>query len=321
MRARKTVLITGGTGFLGRHLAEAMKVRWSVVLGGRNNGQNMLAQEATGCRVIPMDVARIEAVRDAVIEVKPDVIIHAAATKYVDVAEDQPLECTDINVGGSENVARVAMERGVPIVIGVSTDKATPPVRNTYALTKALMERIFCSLNGKSTTRFACVRFGNLAWSTGSVLPIWQRMLDRDGIIGTTGPDMRRFMISVEEAVALILTVINHIDELQGTVVTRHMKAVLIGDLLERFVALRGGSWKRIEGRPGERHDEYLVGELERPYTRAVTLNGAVHYVVDFNRLAEGRIDEDLSSEAVERLSAAELDALISSVPAAAEPA
>jgi FlaA1/EpsC-like NDP-sugar epimerase len=99
------------------------------------------------------------------------------------------MEAIDINVIGSQHVARVAMELGVETVIGISTDKASPPVRNTYALTKALMERMFCSLNGKTATKFVCVRFGNLAWSTGSVLPIWKRMIDQSGVIGT--PDRR----------------------------------------------------------------------------------------------------------------------------------
>ena len=317
--ARKRVLITGGTGFLGRHLAKAMKSDHEVVLGARNNGQNMLAADETGCPVIPMDVARIEAVRDAIIETRPDIIIHAAATKYVDVAENQPLECTDINVTGSANVARIAMERGVGTVIGISTDKAAPPVRNTYALTKALMERIFCSLDGKSDTRFACVRFGNLAWSTGSVLPIWKSMLERDGIIGTTGPEMRRFFIRVEEAVDLILSVIGNIDTLHGTVVTRHMKAVLIGDLLSTWVKHRGGEWKKIEGRPGERDDEYVVGDMELPYTTAVEYGGLTHYVIAFNELSADPPTEAMSSANVERLSEAEILAIIDNAPPAEE--
>ena len=313
--ARKRVLVTGGTGFLGRHLAKAMKADHEVVLGGRNNGQNMLAADETGCPVIPMDVARIEAVRDAIIETRPDIIVHAAATKYVDVAENQPLECTDINVTGSANVARIAMERGVGTVIGISTDKAAPPVRNTYALTKALMERIFCSLDGKSDTRFACVRFGNLAWSTGSVLPIWKAMLERDGIIGTTGPEMRRFFIRVEEAVDLILSVIANIDTLHGTVITRHMKAVLIGDLLNEFVDMHGGSWKKIAGRPGERDDEYLVGDLELPYTSEREIGDKTHYVIAFNQLAEARIERPLSSAESERLARDEVRELVGANP------
>ena len=313
---RKRVLITGGTGFLGRHLAVAMKDSHDVVLSGRNNKQNMLASERTRCPVIPMDVTRIEAVRDAVIEAKPDIVIHAAATKYVDVSEHQPFECVDVNVLGSENVARVCMDKDVSTLVGVSTDKAAPPVRNTYALTKAVMERMFCSLNGKSDTKFVCVRFGNLAWSTGSVLPIWKRMVDQSGTIGTTGPEMRRFFIKVGEAVELIRTAIEHIDELQGTVLTKAMKAVQIGDLLELFAAERGARWERIGGRPGERHDEFIVGEMELPYTRKYVFDGVTHYAISFNEPAPEPITDPLSSADVERLNEAELRSILDAAPA-----
>src|SRR5262249_36022839 len=162
---------------------------------------------------LPMDVTNIEAVRDVFVEVKPDIVIHAAATKFVDLAERQPMECVDVNVRGSQNVARGAVEKGARSVIGISTDKASPPVRNTYGLSKALMERMFCSMNGKTDTLFTCVRYGNVAWSTGSVLPIWKRMHDETGVIGTTGPEMRRFFFTVEEAVRLVLTALQNIEE------------------------------------------------------------------------------------------------------------
>lgn len=314
---RKRVLITGGTGFLGKQLALAMKADHDVFLSGRNNKQNAEAEEYTGCPVLPMDIAREEAVRDVVIECMPHIVIHAAATKYVDLAEKQPLECVDINVLGSQNVARVCMDKGVETVIGISTDKASPPVRNTYALTKALMERIFCGLNGKTKTKFLCVRFGNLAWSTGSVLPIWKRMHDKTGVIGTTGPDMRRFFITVDEAVHLILAALEHQDELQGKVLTRRMKAVQIGDMLELWIKHRGGRWERIEGRPGEREDEYLVGELELPYTQEVTFDRVKHYAISFNERSPQPITEELSSLTVERLSNQEILAIIDNPPPA----
>src|SRR5437773_10354304 len=129
-----TILVTGGTGFLGKRLGMALRDKSNVVLTGRNNKQNMLAQSFAGCQVLPMDVSNIESVRDVFTEVKPDVVIHAAATKFVDLAERQPMECVDVNVVGSQNVARVAVEKGVQKVVGISTDKASPPVRNTYGL-------------------------------------------------------------------------------------------------------------------------------------------------------------------------------------------
>ena len=139
------ILITGGTGFLGKRLALALKDTHEVIISGRNNKQSFLAEKMTGVRVIPLDVTNIESVRDAINEVQPDVIIHAAATKFVDLSEKQPMECTDINVIGSQNVARAAVDKGIKSVIGISTDKAAPPIRNIYGLSKAMMERIFCS--------------------------------------------------------------------------------------------------------------------------------------------------------------------------------
>src|SRR5207237_4492124 len=137
---------------LRRNLAVALRDQFDIVLGGRNNKQNAYASEVTGCPVLPLDVVRSESVRDVCSETQPEVIIHAAATKFVDLAERQPMECVDVNVTGSQNVARVALEREVRAVIGISTDKAAPPVRNTYGLSKALMERLFCAGNGEPNT-------------------------------------------------------------------------------------------------------------------------------------------------------------------------
>src|ERR1043165_4812660 len=123
---KKTILITGGTGFLGRKLALTLKNDYNIVLTGRNNKQNLFAQKFTGCSVIPMDIANIESVRDAFVDADPHIVIHAAATKFVDLPEKQPMECIDVNVTGSQNVARVAVEKNIETVVGISSDKAAP---------------------------------------------------------------------------------------------------------------------------------------------------------------------------------------------------
>ena len=310
----KTILITGGTGFLGRALARHLKDRPGVrtVLAGRNNEQNRTAAIATGCEVLPLDIVNMATVRDAIVETKPQIILHAAASKFVDLAEKHPHECIEVNVTGSQNVARAAMELGVETVIGVSTDKATPPVRNTYGLTKALMERLFCSLDGKTQTRFSCVRFGNITWSTGSVFPIWVQMQrDHGGLIGSTGPDMRRFFFSVDEAAKLVLASLDHIDLVHGRVLSRAMKAAQIREILDVWVAEKGGRWEPIAGRPGDRLDEDLIGDTELPYTRELTLDGVRHFLVSFNTKVEHPIPQMLSSSNAERLSREEIAALI----------
>jgi len=312
---KKTLLITGGTGFLGKRLALALKSSYRVILTARNNKQNHKAKSFTGCEIAPMDVASIESVRDAFREFKPDIVIHAAATKFVDLSEKYPMECVDVNVVGSQNVARVAVECGVGTVVGVSTDKASPPVRNTYGLSKAIMERIFCSMNGKSHAKFTCVRYGNVAWSTGSVLPIWKEMSAKTGKIGTTGPEMRRFFFTVDDAVKLVLTAIDQIDEVQGKVLSRYMKAAQMQDILRVWTENLGGEWEKIEGRPGERLDEYLIGELELPHTYEKEFDGVVHYVISFNEKVETPVKFGLSSGNTDKLSDDEILELISNPP------
>lgn len=308
-------LITGGTGFLGRRLALALRQDHEVVLGGRNNKQNLFAERFTGSLVIPLDVTSIESVRDTVVTTRPDVIIHAAATKFVDRAERQPLECVDVNVLGSQNVARVARERGVGMVIGISTDKAAPPVRNTYGLSKAIMERMFCAIDDPQGTRFGCVRYGNVAWSTGSVLPIWKQMHEQTGVIGTTGPEMRRFFFTVDEAVVLVQTAIELIGEVGGGVLGRTMRSAQIRDILELWVGRKGGRWEKIEGRPGERDDEVLIGEQELPYTRAFDHGGVQHFLVRFNERAHRPMESALTSANAVRLTEDQIVSLIENPP------
>ncbi|MEH2337584.1 polysaccharide biosynthesis protein [Nostoc sp.] len=310
-----TILITGGTGFLGKRLGIALKNNHSVVLTGRNNKQNFQAQKFTGCPVLPMDISNIESVRDVFTVVKPNIVIHAAATKFVDLAEHQPMECIDVNVVGSQSIARVSVEKNIEAVIGISTDKAAPPVRNTYGLSKAIMERLFCAMNGKAGTKFTCVRYGNVAWSTGSVLPIWKKMYEETGIIRSTGPEMRRFFFTVDEAVGLIVTALENIDYLQGKVLARQMKSAQIKDILTTWTNYKGGHWEKMEGRPGERNDEFLIGELELAHTSEKIFKDILHYVISFNEIASKPLSEVFSSENAERLSESGILKIINNPP------
>lgn len=313
--AKQKILITGGTGFLGKHLGIALKDRFQVFLAARNNKNNREAEGFTGCATLPLDVANIESVRDAFAATRPDVVIHAAATKYVDLSEREPMECLDVNVTGSQNIARVSIEHEVATVIGMSTDKAAPPVGNTYGLTKALMERLFCAMNGKTVTRFACVRHGNIAWSTGSVFPIWKRMHDTNGVIGSTGPDMTRYFSTAQDAAGVVITAMENIETLQGRVLTRAMKAARIRDILELWIAQNGGSWHQIEPRPGERPHEYLIGEPELLYTSESEFDGAQHYVISFNEPSPRPLPAVLCSDSAVRLSDQEVLDIINNPP------
>jgi UDP-N-acetylglucosamine 4,6-dehydratase len=308
----KTILITGGSGFLGKNLAKAFKSDYNVILGSRNNKQNLATKLETGCEVVPLDITNIESVRDAVNSYKPDIIIHAAATKFVDLSEVFPNECVDINVVGSQNVARVAIDKGVSTVIGVSTDKAAPPVRNTYGMSKAIMERIFCSLDSKqSNTRFMCVRYGNVVWSTGSVLPIFKKMHEENNHLVSTGPEMRRFFFTVKNAVCLVQTALANINKYHGQVLSREMKSAMMRDILDVIVKNKGGTWAPGETRPGERNDEFLIGELELPYTESIIIDNIKHYLISFNNKKTEPLHEIVSSENVEHLTQDEILSLV----------
>ena len=310
------VLITGGSGFLGKRLGRRLReLGHDVVLTARNNKQNFLASEFSGCQCLAMDVASIESVRDIFSQVKPTWVVHGAATKFVDLSERQPMETVDVNVLGSQNVARVAIDKGVKVVLGISTDKAAPPVRNTYGLTKALMERVFCSMNDKSGTRFHCVRYGNVAWSTASVLATWAKDLQTTGVIRTTGPEMLRFFFTVDDAVELVVTALTQSEDLQGKLLCRHMKAARMEEILEVWCKQENARFERIAGRPGERHEEFLIGEQELPYTSERIYNGKRHYVISFNEKAERPLAEVLSAGNTERLSSDEILAMVNQPP------
>jgi len=312
----KRILITGGTGFLGKRLGKKFKeLGHEVLLTARNNKQNFYAEKFSGCEVCAMDVNSIEAVRDTVIMYKPDVIIHAAATKFVDLAEKYPLETVDTNIVGSQNVARVAIDKGVKLVIGISTDKAAPPVRNTYGLTKALMERLFCSLEDKSDTHFLCVRYGNVAWSTGSVLCIWKKMLEETGMIETTGPEMTRFFFTVDNAVNLVVTAFENSEELYGKILSRNMKSAKLERILKVWTEKEKALYKKIVGRPGERNDEYLIGELELPYTKTKNYNDIKHYIISFNEKVDVPFPKPFSSSDAERLTDNEIIEILDNPP------
>lgn len=311
----KRVLITGGTGFLGRQLAAVLGKNHDVTLAGRNDAQNQATSRSTGFPTVLMDVADLQSVRRATLAIRPDVIIHAAGSKSVGRAEDDPMDCLDVNVLGSQNVARAAMEFDCGLVVGISSTRAAPPTHDTYGLSKATTERLFCSLSRKTKTLFTSVRLGNIAWSPDSVLPIWQRMRDEASEITTTGPDSRRFFLGVDEAVEIVSLCIERGEEFEGKVFVPKLKQAKIQDLLASFVEMKGGTWKKGEPRLSERAEEILVGDLELPYCHQIKLNGEVQYLLRFNDKAENPPKEKVSTANAEQLSADEIVRLIKQQP------
>ena len=111
----KKILITGGSGYLGTSLALNLKKKYKVYLGSRNNYLNSKVQDLTKCETFPLDITNINSVKDIINRTKPNIIIHAAASKYVDISEINPNECIDTNVLGSQNIARVAIDNKITI--------------------------------------------------------------------------------------------------------------------------------------------------------------------------------------------------------------
>ncbi|MDC0056690.1 polysaccharide biosynthesis protein [Alphaproteobacteria bacterium] len=279
----KKVLISGGSGFLGKNLAIKMKNKYKVYISGRNIDLNTKAENEIGCLSVPLDVSNIESVKDAFNLVKPDIVIHSAANKYVGSCEKNSLSCIDTNIIGSQNIARIAIDKKVKSVIGISTDKATPPVNNTYGLTKSIMERMFCNLSNDEIN-FACVRFGNIAWSTGSVFPIWQKMILKKNIIESTGPNMRRYFFSVDEASDLVIKTLDNIKIFNGKIVTTKMKSTEIKKILEIWCKEYKTSWKQIKKREGDSEDEYLVGSNELQFSKEMIINNFHYIVIDYKK-------------------------------------
>ena len=307
----KKILITGGTGYLGRNLANFYKKKYKVFLGARNNKQNFLVKNLTNCEVVPLDVSNIESVNDCLNFTKPDIVIHAAATKFVDLSEKFPFECIDINILGSTNIVRACINKKVPTVIGVSTDKASPPIKNIYGLSKSCMERLFSSIKSYGKTKFICVRYGNVTWSTGSVLPIWKQMFNKNKTILTTGPYMRRFFFSVNDAVSLIDQALRLKDKLNGKILSAEMKSAKMIEILKVWIKKYGGKYKIIDSRKGDRLDEYLIGEDELKYAREVKISNKKYFIIDFNEISKKPLKKIISSQNAKRLSQSEIEKII----------
>jgi UDP-glucose 4-epimerase len=310
------ILITGGSGFLGKHLASALKEEHSVILASRNQKALLSAAHLLKVDSVPLDVSNYASTVEIFSRYSPEIVIHAAATKFVDLAEKFPNECIDINVLGSQNVARAAMETKVDHVLGVSTDKAAPPIANIYGLSKAIMEKLFVSLNGTTETSFSCVRYGNVAWSTGSVFPIWKRMIEENSHIVTTGPNMSRFFFPVGQAVELILTALNHKLDVSGKILSIPMKGVEVSRILDAWTALSGATWSVGERRVGDRELEYLISESEASSTTLVDFENKPYFLLNgIGAVSKNPLTQNYSSRNAEQFTEEEIHELLINPP------
>jgi UDP-N-acetylglucosamine 4,6-dehydratase len=191
-----------------------------------------------------------------------DIVFHAAALKHVSVCEFNPFEAVKTNVIGTQNVIEGCVQEDVEKMILVSTDKAVNPT-NVMGATKLLAERLvsaFSNMGAESVTRFGVVRFGNVLYSRGSVLEIWDRQLKEGKKITITDPNMTRFFMDVNQCVYLIFEAVKHTEG--GETFILKMPSVRIGDFAEVYLELRGhpkNHFVLIGKRAAEKMHEDLV--------------------------------------------------------------
>jgi UDP-N-acetylglucosamine 4,6-dehydratase len=261
----KSVLVTGGTGSFGRRfidmLLEHTRARRLIVFSRdeykQYEMQQRLAPESLErTRFFIGDVRDAERLELATREV--DVIVHAAALKQVPAAEYNPFECIRTNVTGAENVVRAALRNDVRRVIALSTDKAANPI-NLYGASKLASDKIFIAANnlsGKSETRFAVVRYGNVVGSRGSVIPLYRRLVEEGAeYLPVTDDRMTRFWITLQQGVEFV---VNSLALMRGgEIFVPKIPSMRIVDLA---CAMGPGLPIKIVGiRPGEKLHEVMV--------------------------------------------------------------
>lgn len=272
----KTILITGAAGSIGSELCRQL-VQFSpkllAALDWSENGLFELDQELSSLsrpnnfKCIISNIQNRSQVRDLVWKLKPHIIFHAAAFKHVPLLEGYALEAIRNNVFGTENIAKIAYEEGVEKLIFISTDKAADP-KNVMGATKLIGEQIITHLNNLGGTEYITVRFGNVLESHGSVVPIFRKQIANGGPVTVTDSRMTRYMITIPEAVHLVLqsAMIGN----GGEILTLNMgEQIRIMELAECMIQLVGFipnqdiKIKLTGIRPGEKLEEQLITSQE----------------------------------------------------------
>jgi UDP-N-acetylglucosamine 4,6-dehydratase len=261
MLNNKNILITGGTGSFGKKFTETILNKYNpnkIIIYSRDElKQYEMSQKFNqDCmRYFIGDVRDLDRLDTAMQDV--DYVIHAAALKHVPVAEYNPFECVKTNIHGAENVVKSAIKNNVDKVIALSTDKAANPI-NLYGATKLASDKIFVAGNnitGKSKTKFAVVRYGNVVGSRGSVVPFFQKLIDENiDYIPITDEKMTRFWINLQGGVDLVINGFQRM--FGGEIFIPKIPSIKITDLAK---AMAPNIPTKIIGiRPGEKIHEVM---------------------------------------------------------------
>ncbi len=264
-----SILITGGTGSFGHSFVPKTLEKFNpkrLVIYSRDEMKQWEMAKIYGSdprvRFFIGDVKDKDRLSRALHGI--DLVVHAAATKIVPIAEYNPFECVKTNVIGAMNLIDACIDQGVKRVVALSTDKASSPA-NLYGATKLTADKLFIagnSYSGKKDTKFAAVRYGNVMGSRGSVIPFFQS-LAKVGKLPITDPRMTRFMISLEQGVQLVWNAFD--DMVGGEIYVKKIPSMRITDVA---LAIAPDAEIEIIGiRPGEKLHEQMIGTEDAPYT------------------------------------------------------
>lgn len=265
----KNILVTGGLGSIGSAIAkELLKYKPKTIQVVDNRETEMFYSidynRRANVRYYFADIKDKDSVEQIMRNV--DIVFHAAAMKHVLVCERNPFEAVKTNVLGTQNVIEACIDNNVKKMILISTDKAVNP-NNVMGTTKLLAERIVSAMHNirdKISTEFGVVRFGNVLYSRGSVLEIWEKQLEKGKKITITNPAMTRFFMGIPQSVELIFSATYYAKN--GEIFIFKMPSCKIGTLAEVYLELKGyprDYYIVIGEREGEKTHEELLSKNE----------------------------------------------------------
>jgi UDP-N-acetylglucosamine 4,6-dehydratase len=270
----KTIFITGGTGSWGTELVTQLLEKYNpkqIKIYSRGEHKQVDMARKFNNKKLKFIIGDVRDRNILTLAMQgSDYVFHLAALKHVPVCEENTWEAVLTNVYGTQNVIEAAMQNKVKKVIDVSTDKAVDPF-NLYGVTKACGERLIANanINYQTSTKFVCIRGGNVLGTNGSVLPLFKKQLSESNTITVTDPAMTRYLMSTKEAIGLVFEAVTN--AVGGEIFVMRMNSSTVEDMADVMIELFGdkkSKKKNIGVRPGEKMDEVLVSKNESVYTK-----------------------------------------------------